>query len=85
MDEMDKQLDALQGMEQCSWCMIFKDALEMKIHGRCRACKSCQGVQQMLYRHLGSTDEPLSAFSKREQVDFFQEAAAAAAVDMEEK
>lgn len=75
MDDFDTQLDALQSKEQCSWCLLFKESLEMKVHGKKRSCKACASVQQMLWRHLGSSEEALASFTKSEQVDFFQEAA----------
>eukprot|EP00435_Cladocopium_sp_Y103_P038713 s395_g10.t1 len=76
MAQMEEQLDSYQSKEQCSWCLIYKEALEMKHHGKKMTCRSCQAIQQMLYRHLGSSEEPLSDFTSKEQVNFFQEAAA---------
>ena len=76
MLDLEDQLDAHQSKEQCSWCLIFKESLEMKHHGKKMTCKSCQAIQQMLYRHLGSSEEPLSDFTSKEQVNFFQDAAA---------
>lgn len=79
MEDMDHQLEALQSNQQCSWCLLFKESLEMKLHGK--NCKACASVQQMLWRHLGSSEEALASFTKSEQVDFFQDAAKT--VDME--
>ena len=75
MDQVDKAVDDLQTMESCSWCLVFKQIMEMKKHGKKWACKSCLAVQQHLYRHLGSAEEPLSGMTDEEQVAFFQEAA----------
>lgn len=75
MEDMDTQLDALQSKDQCSWCLLYKESLDMKVHGKKRSCKACASVQQMLWRHLGSSEEALANFTKSEQVDFFQEAA----------
>ena len=74
MEDMDKQLDAFQSKDQCSWCLLFAESLEMKHHGKKKTCRACANVQQSLYRHLGSIDEALSDFTDSEQVDFFQEA-----------
>ena len=74
MEDMDKQLDAFQSKDQCSWCLLYAESLEMKHHGKKKTCKACANVQQQLYRHLGSVDESLSDFTDAEQVKFFQEA-----------
>lgn len=77
MDQMDKALDNFQSMDQCSWCLLYKQVLELKHHGKKMSCKNCLAVQQMMYRHLGSYEECISGFTDQEQSDFFQEAARA--------
>lgn len=81
MEDLDGQLDALQSKDQCSWCLLYKESLDMKKHGKKQSCKACASIQQMLWRHLGSSDIALASFTNSEQVEFFQDAAKT--VDME--
>lgn len=72
--QMDAALDEHQGNVQCNLCMCFHPALESKLKHKRWICKHCQNTQQMLYRHLGSSDTKALGISTQDQEEFFQTA-----------
>lgn len=74
MEQIDTALDEYQSMEQCSWCFLYKQAMEMKQKSKKMTCKECQSIQQQLYRNLGSYEDAVSGMTPEEQSEFFQEA-----------